>query len=109
MKALKEGVQGGIMSPNEARRRERLSPVEYGDAVRVQQQMVPLSFGAALQPPTPTPAPAPAAEEPEEPEEPETEEPEEPAEPDGTPQLDDEEARSATVLYMTQRILGKAA
>lgn len=104
MKALKEGVQGGIMSPNEARRRERLQPVEFGDAVRVQQQMVPLSFGANLQP-TPAPAPAPAA-----PPEPEPEsEPEESEEPEGIPELDDEEARSATVLYMTQRILGKAA
>jgi len=50
MRAFKEGVQGGIYTPNEARRREMLPPVEYGDDVRMQQQMVPLSYGAQLQP-----------------------------------------------------------
>ena len=58
--ALAEGVRGGIYSPNEARAEADLPPVEFGDQPRVQQQVVPLSYGAAMQPPaqaaaTPTP------------------------------------------------------
>ena len=52
MTAFKTGVQGGIYTVNEARGREGLPPVEYGDEVRMQQQMVPLSYGAAMQPDT---------------------------------------------------------
>jgi len=75
MEAYKTGVQGGIYTVNEARGREGLSPVEYGDDVRMQQQMVPLSYGVAVQPPAASSVPV----EPEEPEE-----PEEPAEPEMT-------------------------
>jgi HK97 family phage portal protein len=53
MEAYARGVQGAIYSPNEARLREGLPSVDYGDDPRVQQQVVPLSYGAALQPPTP--------------------------------------------------------
>jgi HK97 family phage portal protein len=63
--ALARGVQGGIYSPNEARALEDLPAAEDGDEPRVQQQVVPLSFGAQP-PPAPTPAvtpPPPAAEE----------------------------------------------
>jgi HK97 family phage portal protein len=49
--ALVQGVQGGIYSPNEARAEEALPAVEFGDEPRVQQQVVPLSFGAI--PPAP--------------------------------------------------------
>ena len=45
MEAYGKGVQNGILAPNEARRRENLPPVEFGDEPRVQQQLVPLSFG----------------------------------------------------------------
>jgi HK97 family phage portal protein len=58
--ALARGVQGAIFAPNEARDFEGLPPVKFGDQPRVQQQVVPLSYGANLQPPTPKPAtPAP--------------------------------------------------
>jgi HK97 family phage portal protein len=63
--ALARGVQGGIYSPNEARALEDLPAAEDGDEPRVQQQVVPLSFGAQP-PPAPAPAvtpPPPAAEE----------------------------------------------
>jgi HK97 family phage portal protein len=53
MDMLARGVQGGIYSPNEARAREDLPEVEYGDEPRVQQQVVPLSAAGAI------PAPAP--------------------------------------------------
>lgn len=43
---LTRAVQGGLFSPNEARAREGLHPVEDGDRVIVQQQMVPLGFNA---------------------------------------------------------------
>jgi HK97 family phage portal protein len=56
--ALAQGVQGGIYSPNEARRLEDLPAAEDGDEPRVQQQVVPLSFGAKP-PPAPVPPPAP--------------------------------------------------
>jgi HK97 family phage portal protein len=58
--AYARGVQGGIFDPNYARNEFELPKVTDGDDVRVQQQMVPLSYGADLQPPTPgasTPAP----------------------------------------------------
>jgi HK97 family phage portal protein len=55
IEALARGVQGGILSPNEARKAEGFPAVEYGDSPRVQQQVVPLSFAASL--PTTPPAP----------------------------------------------------
>jgi HK97 family phage portal protein len=57
IEALARGVQGGIYSPNEARALEDLPAAEDGDEPRVQQQVVPLSFGA--KPPAPAPAPQP--------------------------------------------------
>jgi HK97 family phage portal protein len=57
--AYKEGVQGGIFSPNEARAEFELPAVEFGDEPRVQQQVVPLSF-ASEPPPPPAPPAAPA-------------------------------------------------
>jgi HK97 family phage portal protein len=54
-------AQSGIAAPNELRRRENLPPVEFGDEPRVQQQLVPLSYGVNLQPPGNAP---PAKEEP---------------------------------------------
>jgi hypothetical protein len=62
--ALTKGVQGGIYAPNEARQLENLPAVEFGDEPRVQQQVVPLSAAASIQPDktssTP-PAPGPPA------------------------------------------------
>jgi HK97 family phage portal protein len=64
IEALKEGVMGGIYSPNEARNEEDLDSVPFGDEPRVQQQVVPLSAASAIQPgaggatgPHPPPAP----------------------------------------------------
>lgn len=45
---------------NEFRNAEGFASVEHGDAPRVQQQQVPLSYGANMQPPTPSGTPAPA-------------------------------------------------
>jgi HK97 family phage portal protein len=59
--ALAQGVQGGIFSPNEARRLEDLPEAEDGDEPRVQQQVVPLSAWSATPPATSAPASAPAA------------------------------------------------
>jgi HK97 family phage portal protein len=57
--ALVRGVQGGVYSPNEAREREGLDAVPYGDEPRVQQQVVPLSqIGKA---PSPAAPPSPTA------------------------------------------------
>jgi len=50
MEAYKTGIQGGIFSVNEGRKVFQLPPVEYGNEVRMQQQMVPLSYGANVQP-----------------------------------------------------------
>jgi HK97 family phage portal protein len=64
IEALKEGVMGGIYSPNEARNLEDLDSVPYGDSPRVQQQVVPLEAAAGIVPggggpsgPHPPPAP----------------------------------------------------
>lgn len=63
-------VQGGIMTPNEARSKfGSMDPVENGDTAYMQQQMVPLGY----EPPEPAPAPAaPALPPPEDDEEPES-------------------------------------
>ena len=54
IEALARGVQTGIFSPNEARRREGLPAVANGDEPRVQQQQVGLSWGGFdFQPPAP--------------------------------------------------------
>lgn len=53
---LARAVQGGIYSPNEARREEGLPEVEGGDEPRVQQQVVPLTW--VEQPPAPPAPPA---------------------------------------------------
>ena len=45
---LARGVQGGIFSPNEARKEEDMEAVSFGDEPRVQQQVVPLSAAAAI-------------------------------------------------------------
>lgn len=62
--ATKSGI-----SINEFRNAEGFPTVEHGDSPRVQQQMVPLSYGAAMQPPDPNkqalPAPKPKPEDPE--------------------------------------------
>jgi HK97 family phage portal protein len=42
MEAYARGIQGGVLAPNEARRRENLPPVDGGDRVLVQQQMIPV-------------------------------------------------------------------
>ena len=43
IEGLARGVQGGIFSPNEARAKEDLPAMPFGDEPRVQQQIVPLS------------------------------------------------------------------
>jgi len=63
MDGLKVAVSGGIMSPNEARKKEGLPSIKEGDTPLVQMQMVPVDLAARLatsqidgntQPPQPT-------------------------------------------------------
>lgn len=54
------GTRAGIFAPNEARAEFELPKVPDGDDVRMQQQDVPLSYGAELEPPKPAPAADPA-------------------------------------------------
>lgn len=58
LEALRNGVIGGIYSPDEARAELDLPAVEggHGAMPRVQQQVVPLSYGTELRPPEPAPA-----------------------------------------------------
>ena len=70
MEALSKGVQGGVLTPNDARRREGLSPVKGGDQAFLQKQMVPVNLLSELAaadlkklkepPPPPAPLPQPA-------------------------------------------------
>lgn len=46
---LTKGVQGGLLSPNEAREREGLQPVDGGDTVFLQKQMVSIDMLADIQ------------------------------------------------------------
>ena len=62
MRGLEHATRSGVYSPNEARAREGLAAVEHGDEPRVQQQLVPLSFGADMQPAGGEPVAEPAAE-----------------------------------------------
>jgi len=50
-------VQGGVLSPNEARLLEGFPKVEFGDEPRVQQQVVPLSAASKIQAPPAAPRP----------------------------------------------------
>lgn len=52
------GTKGGIFATNDARSDFELSPAEFGDEVRVQQQDVPLSYWGEGPPPAPA-APTP--------------------------------------------------
>jgi HK97 family phage portal protein len=62
IEALRLGVIGGIYSPDEARAQEDLPAVPdgHGAMPRVQQQVVPLSYGSQMQPPQSEPAAEPA-------------------------------------------------
>lgn len=51
MEAYSKGIQNSVLTPNNARAREGYPPLEHGDEGRVQQQLVPLSYGAELKPP----------------------------------------------------------
>jgi HK97 family phage portal protein len=64
IEALTKGVQGGVYTPNEARRMESLPPVEGGDGAFLQRQMTPVStlssladaeLASLLNPPSPAP------------------------------------------------------
>jgi HK97 family phage portal protein len=48
IEGLTKGIQGGLFSPNEARQKEGLPAVEYGEEPRVQAQVVPLSFASKV-------------------------------------------------------------
>ena len=61
IEGLARGVQGGIFSPNEARAKEDLPAMPFGDEPRVQQQVVPLSAWDKAPPATPAPDAPPAA------------------------------------------------
>jgi HK97 family phage portal protein len=60
MEGLARGVISGIYSPDEARASEDLPAVPggHGSMPRVQQQVVPLSYGSSMEPPAAQPAPA---------------------------------------------------
>jgi HK97 family phage portal protein len=69
MKAFRDGIQGGILSPNEARAFEKLPAVPGGDRVFLQAQMESVETRAeapTAADPAPAPAPAPAEPEPDE-------------------------------------------
>lgn len=76
LEALSRGVISGIYSPDEARNEEGLArvPGGVGAEPRVQQQVVPLSYGVGLQPPKPADEEPSAEEEPEDDGEPEGDE-----------------------------------
>jgi HK97 family phage portal protein len=60
IEGLVRGVQGGILSPNEARATESYGAVAYGSEPRTQQQVVPLSAAGQI-PHAPGPPSAPPA------------------------------------------------
>lgn len=67
IEAYAMSTKSGLFTPNEARAEFEKDEVEGGDEVRMQQQDVPLSYGAELEPPKPAPAAAPAGSDPADP------------------------------------------
>ena len=63
----KEGIQGGIVTPNECRAEEGLAPMDGGDKLFLQAQMVPIEMlpqiGKTPAEPTPDPEMARAVDE----------------------------------------------
>jgi HK97 family phage portal protein len=68
---LVKAVQGGLLTPDEARSKEGYGKIDGGDQAYLQRQMTPMSqllelnaadLKAKLEPPAPAPAPEPAAE-----------------------------------------------
>lgn len=102
---LVKGVQGGVFSPNEARAREGLPSVEHGDQPRVQQQVVPLSYGAALQPPSNQAALPPPEEEEDEDEDEGEEEPED----EGDESEDEPEEKPADLSVTEMHLMIRGA
>lgn len=99
---LTKAVQGGLMTPDEARAREGLSPIKGGDVAYLQRQMTPIDkIGDLLEAETEAklaPPPAPVAPAPEDPQEPAVEE--ETVEGKG---LDVEVAKALLTAYMVNR------
>lgn len=60
LRGWKDGIQGGVLTPNEARRREKLPDLPGGDVAYLQAQMEPLEQRSAPEPETEA-APAPAS------------------------------------------------
>jgi HK97 family phage portal protein len=95
MDAYGKGIQGGVMTPNEARRLENLPPVPGGDNCFLQAQMIPVSSAAEAGPKRPeTPPP--------------DEEPE-PDEPDETPPAITDESWRQELMRAVDRALDDAA
>ena len=82
------GTRAGIFAPNEARAQFELPKAKDGDDPRMQQQDVPLSFGAELEPPAPAAPAAPPAD---------------PAPPDNQDQPEDEQSAS----FESDAIIGR--
>lgn len=66
IEGLARGVQSGVFAINEARNLEDYGAVDGGGEPRVQQQLVPLSYGEQMQPPQPSAPALPAPDEPDE-------------------------------------------
>lgn len=62
IEGLTRAIQGGLMTVNEGRLREGLSPVEGGDQPLVQQQMVTLDYATSQRVEEPEPEPIPEPE-----------------------------------------------
>ena len=82
IEGLTKGISGGLYSPNEARSREGLPPVDGGDSPMVQQQMMPVNVlnefheaTLAAKQPAGNPPEGTAGDEPSDPADPETTDP----------------------------------
>lgn len=94
MEGLAQGVLSGIFSSDEARAEESLpaTPGGHGAMPRVQQQVVPLSYGSKMEPPAALPPPAPPA----------------PDEPDEEVDEDDEETERSYETLSSRALLASA-
>lgn len=99
IEGLVRGVQGGVYAPNEARIKEGLKPVPFGDEPRVQAQVVPLSAAGAI--PSSPASPASPSADPPNPDDTDTPDPEADPQEDETPKasLDEMRQRYLRVLF----------
>ena len=106
--ALTKGITGGLYSPNEARAKEGLAAVRYGEEPRLQAQVVPLSQVAAIESIDTAPS-APSADPVPNPEDIQTPNGADPEDEPDDEEPDDEEKKIIAIAHIRNSLKNKVA